>query len=554
MKKGIASLLALSVTAALLSGCGGGNSGAETGGSESAAAAPVSNSTTLRITQSSGGVIDPGTGEDCTSSIAYVNLYDSLVYPDMDNQPVAQLADSWETSADGLTWTFKLKEGVKFHDGTELLASDVVYSMNRLLTLGEGFAYMFTDYVDSAEATDDYTVVFHLKESFAPFLSILPRLYVLNEDLVKANYEDGAYGEDGDYGKAFLAENDAGSGAYYLTAMKTGDRICMEKFDDYFAGWDSKDKAPEAVEVIMNTEAATVRTMMNNGEIQMSDQWQSNEAYDALGKIEGVSVGEFVNGQMLYLMLNTKKAPTDDVHVRKALAYLIDYDQVCSILFPGYVRATAQVPENLFGHTAEGFDYSYNLDKAKEELQQSKYYGDLSSGAMELEVEWISDVPDEEKLALLIQSLGAQIGLKVKVTKVPWATHVDNCGSIDTTPNASTCFVSTEYPEAGAMLYQRFHSDTAGTWQQTEWLQSADVDAAISDALTTTDEAEREKKYQAIVKQAGEDVWGIAVAAQAEKHAYRDTVEIPAIKRAEAGESVSTPLGYNYLFRDYVLN
>ena len=169
-------------------------------------------------------------------------------------------------------------------------------------------------------------------------------------------------------------------------------------------------------------------------------------------------------------------------------------------------------------------------------------------------MEWISDVPDEEKLALLIQSLGSQIGLKIKVTKVPWATHVDNCGSVETTPNASTCFVSTEYPEAGAMLYQRFHSDTAGTWQQTEWLESEEVDAAISEALTTTDEAERAKKYEAIIKKAGEEVWGIAVAAQAEKHAYRDTLEIPAIKRAEEGKSVSTPLGYNYLFRDYVMN
>lgn len=551
MKRFMSSMLAFTMAAALLSGCGG-SSSTETAGGETAAV--ETGSAVLRITQSSGGVIDPGTGEDCTSSIAYANLYDSLVYPDMDNQPVAQLADSWETSEDGLTWTFKLRKGIKFHDGTELLASDVVYSMNRLLTLGEGFAYMFTDYVDSAEAADDYTVVFHLKESFAPFLSILPRLYVLNEDLVKANYAEGSYGEDGDYGKAFLAENDAGSGAYYLTEMKTGDRICMEKFDDYFAGWEGREKAPEAVEVIMNTEAATVRTMMNNGEIQMSDQWQSNEAYAALDKIEGVSVGEFVNGQMLYLMLNTKKAPTDDVHVRKALAYLIDYDQVCSILFPGYVRATAQVPANLFGHTEEGFDYTYDLEKAKAELAQSKYYNDLSSGAMELEVEWISDVPDEEKLALLIQSLGSQIGLKIKVTKVPWATHVDNCGSVETTPNASTCFVSTEYPEAGAMLYQRFHSDTAGTWQQTEWLESEEVDAAISDALTTTDEAERAKKYEAIIKKAGEEVWGIAVAAQAEKHAYRDTLEIPAIKRAEEGKSVSTPLGYNYLFRDYVMN
>ena len=121
MKRFMSSMLAFTMAAALLSGCGG-NSSTETAGGE--AAAVETGSTVLRITQSSGGVIDPGTGEDCTSSIAYANLYDSLVYPDMDNKPVAQLADSWETSEDGLTWTFKLKEGIKFHDGTDLLASD----------------------------------------------------------------------------------------------------------------------------------------------------------------------------------------------------------------------------------------------------------------------------------------------------------------------------------------------------------------------------------------------------------------------------------------------
>lgn len=506
----------------------------------------------LRISQSSGGVIDPDTSVDCTSCVAFSNLYDSLVYPDMDNEPTPLLAESWETSDDGLTWTFHLNKGVKFHDGSEVQASDVVFSTNRLLTLGEGFAYLFTSYIDSCEATDDYTVVFHLKQSFAPFLSILPRIYVLNEDLVMANLADGSYGDYGDYGKAFLAENDAGSGAYYLTEMKTQDRICMAKFDDYFQG--AEDNAPDNVEIIMNTETATIRTMMSNGELQVSDQWQTNEAYDALDSIDGVNVGSFTNGQMMYLMLNTKKAPTDDVHVRRGLAYLIDYDQVCNVLFPGYVKATSVAPAGVFGYSTDGFDYTYDLAKAEEEFEQSQYYDQLKSGDLSIEVAWIADVPDEEKLALLVQALASQIGIKVDVTKVPWATHVDSCANVDSTPNASVCFVSSEYPEAGATLYQRFDSDTAGTWQQTEWLQDDELDAAITDALTTIDDDERAAKYAAIEKEAAEECWGIAVAEQSEKHAYYDNIEIPAVERAEEGKSVALPLGYNYLFRDFKIN
>lgn len=506
----------------------------------------------LRISQSSGGVIDPDTSTDCTSCIAFANMYDSLVVPNMDNEPEPSLAESWETSEDGLTWTFKLRQGVKFHDGSEVLASDVVFSTNRLLTLGEGFAYLFTDYIDTCEATDDYTVVFTLKKSFAPFLSILPRIYVLNEDLVMANLGEGSYGEFGDYGKAFLAENDAGSGAYYLTAMKTQDRICMAKFDDYFLEWD--ENAPSVVEVIMNTETATIRTMMSNGELQISDQWQTNEAYAALDAIDGVSVGSFPGGQIVYLMLNTKKQPTDDVHVRRALAYLIDYQQVRDVLFPGYGGVSSVVSESVFGYSSDGYDYSYDLAKAEEELQQSQYYDALKSGDLAIEVAWIADVPDEEKLALLIQALASQLGVTVNVTKVPWATHVDNCGSVETTPNASVCYMSSDYPEAGAMLYQRFHSDTAGTWQQTEWLESDEVDAAITDALTTLDDEERVAKYAAIEKQAAEECWGIPVAEQTAKHAYCDNIVFPAVERAKAGEPVSMVLGYNYVFRDFRIN
>lgn len=506
----------------------------------------------LRITQSSGGVIDPGTSVDCASCIACVNMYDSLVYPDMENNPTAGLAESWETSEDGLTWTFKLREGVKFHDGSDLKASDVVFSMNRLLTMGEGFAYLFAPYVEDTEAPDDTTVVFHLKEAFAPFLSILPRLYVLNEDLVMANLSDGSYGEYGDYGKAFLAEHDAGSGAYYLTEMRTQDRICMAQFADYYQEWE--ENAPEAVEVIMNTETATVRTMMSTGEVQISDQWQTNEAYDALDALDGVSVGSFASGQMLYLMLNTKKQPTDDVHVRRALAYLIDYGQVCDVLFPGYQTVSSVVPNEVFGQSSDGYEYEYSLEKAQEELQQSEYYDALVSGELPIEIEWIADVPDEEKLALLLQATASALGVTINVTKVPWATHVDNCGSVETTPNASTCFVSGDYPEAGSMLYQRFDSDMAGTWQQTEWLQSEEVDQAIVAALTTLDDGERAAAYAKIQKQAAEECWGIAVAEQVEKHAYCDNIEIPAVTRAAAGESVSLSLGYNYLFRDYRIN
>ena len=122
--------------------------------------------------------IDPAVGSDMASSSSLVNLYDTLVFPAADESMTPWLAETWDTSEDGVTWTFHLRQGVLFHDGSELTASDVVYSFNRLQTIGEGFGYMFTNVV-SASVVDDYTVEFVLSEPSGLFLSSLVRLFVL---------------------------------------------------------------------------------------------------------------------------------------------------------------------------------------------------------------------------------------------------------------------------------------------------------------------------------------------------------------------------------------
>lgn len=132
--------------------------------------------------------------------MAAINIYDTLIFPsDEANEGVVpRVAEDWTISEDGLTYTFNLKKGIKFHNGDELTASDVVYSMDRLLTIGEGYAYIFTNYVEpgTTVAVDDYTVEFHLKQAYGPFINALVRLFILNEDEVKANTQSaGNYGE-----------------------------------------------------------------------------------------------------------------------------------------------------------------------------------------------------------------------------------------------------------------------------------------------------------------------------------------------------------------------
>ena len=124
--------------------------------------------------------IDPGVGCDTNSIMCFVNLYDGLVYPSEDGEPQSHIAKSWETSEDGLVWTFHLREGVKFHDGTELNAEDVKFSMDRMITIGEGMAYLFYERIDETEVIDKYTVAFHLDYPFAPFAGALFRFFIIN--------------------------------------------------------------------------------------------------------------------------------------------------------------------------------------------------------------------------------------------------------------------------------------------------------------------------------------------------------------------------------------
>ena len=127
----------------------------------------------LRIASGCPVLMGPAVGSDLTSCKLLVNLYDALVFTDKDTGlPVPSIAKSWEVTKEGDQWTFYLNEGIEFHDGTELTAEDVKFSLDRLNTIGEGFAFLFVDRVDSVEVVDKYIARFHLKVGIGPFLGM----------------------------------------------------------------------------------------------------------------------------------------------------------------------------------------------------------------------------------------------------------------------------------------------------------------------------------------------------------------------------------------------
>lgn len=523
-------VLVLALTLLVVAACGGAPSsqgGGDQGGSSSSTGdsggsgdetPQPAGRRVLRMTQAWPNVIDPARGSDLASSVSLINLYSTLVYPAASGDVEPYAAESWTVSDDNLTYTFQLRQGIKFHDGREMTAEDVKFSFDRLMTIGEGFAYLFRGVVREATVDDTYTVSFHLEQPFGPFLNILTRLYIVNSELVKENIKpDGPYGEMGDYGTEFLNVNDAGSGAYMVRSFDVSSELVMDRFPDFFG--EVAPNAPEEVRMIGTTEAATVRTWMSNRELEISDQWQTAEALASLDNIPGIEIAGYLDGGQLYLMMHTQKPPLDDIHVRRAIAYLIDYDALVQQIFPGTQKAQGPVSRSLAGWNSSLPTLEFSLDKAREELAQSRYAGQFDQ--YPIEYAWTAEVPALEKIALMLQANAQQVGVTIDIVQTPWLQLIERAGSKDSTPHIASIFVSPSYGEAGSQLRAKFHSSTAGTWEQTEWLQNPEIDAMIDDALSTVDFDQRMAKYAEIQARVVELLPSAPLYDNVARHAYQ---------------------------------
>lgn len=473
----------------------------------------------LRMTGAPPILIDPALGTDFASTTAHVNLYDALVWPRTDGEIEPHLAESWEASPDGLVWTFRLRQGVQFHHGHgELTASDVVFTFRRLMAIGEGFSYLYEGRVANVEAVDRHTVRFTLARPFGPFLATLLRLPIVSEACVRANKKDGPHGEWGDYARDYLTTNDCGSGPYVMRERVVGESFAAERFADYWIPFPPN--APDRIVFIETTEAATVRTLTDRRELEITDQWQTTEAFNALDRIEGVDLARIADGSMLYLMLHNRRAPTDDVHVRRALSWAMNYRQVTETIFPGTPQARGPVAAILPGHDPTVFQFSFDLDRAREELARSRYAGRIGQMPV-IDYCWTAEVPDLEKIALMFQADLARIGVRVNIVSLPWLRMIEVASRPETTCHIMSIWVAPHYPEAGSILESKYHSRATGTWEQTEWLQNPEIDRMIDDALATVDRQERFRKYAEIQRRIVEMAPTIWVKDQVSRHAYQ---------------------------------
>ena len=353
--------------------------------------------------------LDPHVVFDIGRIASRLNLYDALVrWTDDPPKLNMWLAEKVDISPDALTYTFTLKDA-KFHDGTKVSADDVVYSMERILALKKGAFGLFSEVVKpgTTKALDARTVQFKLSAPYAVFMAVLPEMWVVNAKMVRAHETNG------DWGGAWLARNEAGSGSFQLTHYDPAVGFAASRYAEHFMGWGPK--YLDSVEFRGILEVASRVLGLEKGEFDALDGYTP---YDQIKRMRGKSKVQILTEPSLrtmYFVIHNRRPPLDDVNMRRALCYAFDYDGFINNLLDGsVVRNAGIIPDPMWGAPKGLAGYTYDLDKAKAALAKVK--GPIRT----LTINALGGYPQSGQAAELLQSGLAKIGVKTTIQSQPW--------------------------------------------------------------------------------------------------------------------------------------
>lgn len=429
------------------------------------------------------GSLDPAKISDAGDYMAVVNLYDALLTVMPGGSIAPELAESWDVNEDATEFTFKIRADATFTDGSPVEASDVIYSYERLVRLNQGPANLFTDVVKSVEAVDDKTVKFTLVKTFAPFLATVPSLFILNEEVAVAN-------EGGDDSQTWLSTNAAGGGAYVLKEPPSGAGMVIARDKDYYGGFN--DRPIDEVRWIVTADEATVRALAASGELTMASPFLAPETYDALEKMGRFTRTDTSTATSFMLKLNTQVPPTDDVHIRRAIALATDYDTIREVIYPGD-KLVGPLPPAFADYIPDDLHAPvFDMEAAAAEVAKSKYAG----APIPITLGYVAGLKFEEEISLLMQSNLEKLGFEVTQQADPWNRIVELAATPETTPAVNQVFFGPTYPSPDSMFFTQYHSSSAGSWASMEWVDNPEIDALIDKARSSADPEVQRAAYQ----------------------------------------------------------
>ena len=355
--------------------------------------------------------LDPGEAFEFSGVEVVANVYDKLMGVDLakNNALIGDMAESYSVSPDNLTYTFKLRPGIKFHSGNALSATDVVYSFQRAVVLNKSPGFILTQFgfskdniLEKVKAADDMTVVITLDKAYAPtfFLNCLTSgvASIVDAKTVKANEKDG------DWGNAWLKANSAGSGAYIVRTYRPNEQYSLEANANWFRG------APKTKRIIVRhvAEPASQRLLLEKGDIDVARNLSKDQLAAVKGKADIATV-QGDKGYILYLGLNTKNPNFAKPEVREALKWLVDYDSIERNIVEGtYKPHQAFLPQGFLGAITDK-PYKFDPAKAKELLAKA---GLPNGFTVTMDVRSTNPITD---IAQAIQANWAQAGIKLEL-------------------------------------------------------------------------------------------------------------------------------------------
>ena len=387
------------------------------------------------------------------------------------------LAENWQASDDGKTWTFTLRKGAQFADGSPVTAEAVKLSFERLMRIKQGPSEAFPSGL-KVDVVEPATVRFTLPESFAPFLHTLANdgASIINPAVLKANAADDA--------RAYLAEHTAGSGAYSLQRWQKGQQLVLVP-NPHFSG---NKPAFKRVTVKIIGESAARRLQLTKGDLDIADALPVDQ-FAALKKEDKVTVYDYPALRVTYLYLNNSKAPMNQADLRRAVSWATDYKgMVDGILGGNGKQMRGPIPDGMWGYDASAMQYSLDLDKAKAALDK------VADKPKTLKFLYSDNDPNWEPIALSTQANLQALGIQVKLEKLANATMRERVGKGDY--DIAIGNWSPDFADPYMFMNYWFESDKKGLPGNRAFYDNPQVDALLKQAVATTDQAARTKDYQ----------------------------------------------------------
>ncbi|MEQ1954036.1 ABC transporter substrate-binding protein [Mesorhizobium sp. CN2-181] len=444
--------------------------------------------------------LDPHTVFDASRVAVRFNLYDGL-YRYVDNPPklIPWLAESHTVSSNGKAYTFKLNRNAKFHDGTPVTSLDVVYSIERIIALKKGPASLYLEAIKpgTTEAPDPHTVVFNLASPSAIFLATVPDILVVNRAQVTSHEVNG------DWGEAWLARNEAGSGSYVLDRYEPAVGWAAHRFVEHFAGWETDPIEELELRTVLETNTRVLGLM--RGDFQGADGSMPYDQIRRLRQSQEVQIIEQESMRIFLLALNHRKPPMNDVHLRRALAYAFDYEGFINNIMGGSVsRNPGPIPNTMWGTPPGLKGYSFDLDNAQAELKQ------MTEPLRPLTINALAGFNDSEQAAVLLQNTIRKIGIEAEIEVSPWPVVANRLANAETRADIVPIFRSTFYVDPNNWIGEGFGTRYHGQ-RSLSYYSNPTFDRLLDKALVSDSQVERRHLYEQMAQIVSDDAAGIFI-------------------------------------------